>query len=667
MAKDPYKYFRIEARELLDGLKQGALDLEKGQSSKELVARMLRLAHTLKGAARVVRLPAIAEQAHAIEDALEPYRDGSAVPRAKVNEVLALVDAATTIVSALSAAPEDGTPVAAQPGPTATTVETVRVELDDMDRLLEGLAEATVQLNALRRETTALERTARLAASVIDQLERRPQLLQLRSDLAQVHQSIASSLAQASAELSQVREAANRLRLTPVSTVFATLERAARDAAQALGKRIDFRTFGGRTRLDAHVLTLLQDALVHVVRNAVAHGIETEQGRTAAGKPPIGKIEIRVEHRSGKVAFTCRDDGRGIDVEGLRRAAVERGVLRERAASATVEELVQLMLRGGLTTTSSVTQVAGRAIGLDVVREVIERLKGEVLVSTAPGQGTTFEMVVPVSLNSLTALVVRGGGVTGSIALETVRQTLRVEDAEIARSAHGESLLFEGKVIPFAPLAAVLGQREAKTRKRASWSTIVVEAGPSLAAIGVDQLLGASEVVVRALPAHVEAEAVVAGASLDAEGNPELVFDPVGLVEAARHAGERRQDPASLRLPILVIDDSLTTRMLEQSILESAGYEVELAVSAEEGMEKAKRARYGVFIVDVEMPGMDGFEFVARTRADPVLRDVPAILVTSRATDEDRQRGRDAGAHAYIVKGEFDQAFLLDTIQRLNG
>ena len=243
MAKDPYKYFRIEARELLDGLKQGALDLEKGQSSKELVARMLRLAHTLKGAARVVRLPAIAEQAHVVEDALEPYREGGRVPPQEVNQLLALVDAATGATATIAIAPDDGASPQPPQQQTSPSVETVRVEIDEMDRLLEGVTETTVRLGALRRETAAIERAARLADFIVERLARtqegrgpseQPAVVQLRADLAQIHQSVATTLEQASAELSQVRDAANRLRLSPVSMVLATLERAARDVAYAL-------------------------------------------------------------------------------------------------------------------------------------------------------------------------------------------------------------------------------------------------------------------------------------------------------------------------------------------------------------------------------------------------------------------------------------------------
>jgi two-component system chemotaxis sensor kinase CheA len=197
---------------------------------------------------------------------------------------------------------------------------------------------------------------------------------------------------------------------------------------------------------------------------------------------------------------------------------------------------------------------------------------------------------------------------------------------------------------------------------------VIVTADAREVAIGVDAIVGAANIVVRSLPAAAPAERLVAGATLDADGTPQLVLDPAELCAAALGAA-RAAEPADSRPPatVLVIDDSLTTRMLEQSILESAGYDVELATSAEEGMLKAKERKYGLFLVDVEMPGMDGFEFVTRTRMDPVLRETPAILVTSRASDEDRQRGRDAGAHAYVVKGEFDQSRLLETIRGLMG
>jgi two-component system chemotaxis sensor kinase CheA len=192
-----------------------------------------------------------------------------------------------------------------------------------------------------------------------------------------------------------------------------------------------------------------------------------------------------------------------------------------------------------------------------------------------------------------------------------------------------------------------------------------VEAPGGRVVVGADRLVGTAEIVVHPLPAFVQLDPTVAGAALDGEGNPRLVLDPAGLVAAARARVEREEQPAAPRSPILVIDDSLTTRMLEQSILESAGYEVDVAVSAEEALDKARARRFGLFLVDVEMPGMDGFEFVRVTRAEPGLSSTPAILVTSRGAPEDRARGLGAGASAYIVKSEFDQGRLLATIEEL--
>jgi two-component system chemotaxis sensor kinase CheA len=253
--------------------------------------------------------------------------------------------------------------------------------------------------------------------------------------------------------------------------------------------------------------------------------------------------------------------------------------------------------------------------------------------------------------------------------MDSVRRVLRVAEEEIAQSGSNESIGYDGGTIAFLPLAeAVEWQPAPAAIHRKGWCVVVVSAGAALAAIGVDRLLGPRVVLVRSLPALAAAKPVVAGGSLDAAGNPQLILDPAGLVETAHRNRVRRSSHGeAARLPILVIDDSLTTRMLEQSILESAGYQVELATSAEEALEKARARRYSLFLVDVEMPGMNGFEFITRAREDPVLRDIPAILVTSRNSAEDRRRGEQAGAQDYTVKGEFDQGYLLQTIRRLEG
>jgi len=682
MAKDEYKYFRIEARELLEGLNQGVLELEKGSREQGLVGRILRFVHTLKGASRVVKQPGIAELAHSIEDALAPLREGRGdVPQERINQVLGLLDTIATKVASLEPASAE----AKGETPRAINEEffqTVRVEVEEIDALLEGVSEASVQLTALRRQSRTAERAREVAGLLYEGLALRPKIAgngagllaanakalalaeELRGHLDQLGRGLVAGIEQIETEFGQVRDASNRLRLLPAAIVFPSLERGLRDAAQSLGKEVLFESSGGDIRLDAHVLAALRDALLHVVRNAVAHGVESQSERGAAGKPLQGRVELRVERRGNRVAFICRDDGRGIDLEAVRQAAIRRGLVAASNASALgLEEALQIILKGGVTTTGSVDEVSGRGIGLDVVRETAARLKGEVSARSETGKGTSLEICVPVSISSLTALEVDAGGTIASVPLDSVRQTLRVADGDIARSQGKDSIVSNGKAIPFLLLTRALGNKRGAERQRKVWSAVVLETSAGVAAIGVDGLLGARNIVVKPLPSLAKAEPIVAGVSIDSEGNPQLVLDAEGLIRMAC-LGAPVLDVATAKRPsVLVIDDSLTTRMLEQSILESAGYEVDLATSGEEGLGKAREKQYGLFLVDVEMPGMDGFEFVSRTRADPVLGTVPSILVTSRNAVEDRRWGEQVGARAYIVKGEFDQELLLQKIR----
>jgi two-component system, chemotaxis family, sensor kinase CheA len=670
MPRDPYQYFRVEARELVEGLTEGVLLHDRGAAGPELIARLLRLAHTLKGAARVVKQPDIAELTHTIEGILTGAA-GRPASKERGSELLRLLDQIVSRLAALEPAAE----VTAAVQPAQERLETLRVELQEMDSLLRGVTEASVQLGAARKGLGAADGLAALTNLILENLPgdsgavARGLAEELRSRLDRLRTSLSADLGRVEGELAEIRDVTHRLRLIPAHSVFSSLERVVRDAAQALNKRVDFESSGGEVHLDANVLASLRDPLMHVARNAVVHGAQSEVERRAAGKSPAGHVRLAVERRGSRVAFVCSDDGRGIDVPAVRKAAVARGLLTaSQAAALPPEGIFALLSAGGLTTSDHVTELSGRGIGLDVLRAATAHLEGEVTIRSQPGGGTTVEVLVPVSIASLAALVVEVGGTAVAIPLHAVRKTLRLRDTDLSRSASRDSILHQGKAIPFLTLETVL--QGVPRRERGAWSAVVVHAGQASVAVGVDRLLGTSSIVMRSLPGAVEADAdpVVSGVSLDAEGNPQLVLDPAGLVAAAElDHGMVPDEVLPRRAPLLVIDDSLTTRMLEQSILESAGYEVELAVSAEEALMKSRSRRYSMFLVDVEMPGMDGFEFVARIRSDSELRDIPAIMITSRNASEDRRRGQAVGARAYIVKGELDQGQLLQTIRTLIG
>ncbi|HTE50369.1 MAG TPA: response regulator [Kofleriaceae bacterium] len=680
MNPDPYRYFRVEARELVDALGKGALALERTAPLPAQIAHLLRLAHTLKGAARVVKQREIADHAHALEDLLTPHRDsGGPVARAGVDEVLGLIDRMGERVSAL-AGPAATDVVAGAPEPLARPAEeplrTVRAEVAEVDLLLDGIAGIQVQLAQLASGVGQIERIGRLVGALADApaeggADARPgprsgDAAEALAACRGLDRALGGRVEQMERQLGEVRRSVERLRLVPADALFTPLERAARDAAGAQGKQVRFEATGGDLRLDADVLSTVQGALLQAVRNAVAHGIEREEERRALGKPPAGLVRIEVARRGRRVAFICRDDGRGIDFEAVDRVARGKGLVPQDGRS-THTGLIEKLLSGGISTAATVSEVAGRGVGLDVVREAVARLGGEVHVSTEPGRGTSIELDVPLSLASLEAIEVEAGGVVVAIPLDAVRSSIRLAHDRVSRSPNGEAIVHLGHVVPFLPLARVLsGASLAGARGQVHPALLIAGAGGT-AAIGVDRILGTGLIVLRPLPELCPAAPLLAGATLDAEGSPRLVLDPDGLIAAARSAQPEPAAAEVVRSPILVIDDSLTTRMLEQSILESAGYKVVVAVSAEDALERARRERFSLFLVDVEMPGMDGFSFVATVQADPALRQTPSILVTSRNGADDRLRGEQVGARGYIVKGEFDQAELLQRIRALVG
>src|SRR5271166_149953 len=669
-----YQYFKIEAREIVADLSRDILGLEKqGGAGLELLPRLLRQAHTLKGAARVVRLPRIAEIAHAMEDALTPHRDSRDVVTAEqIGQLLQQVDIISSEIRALDPAP----PTDAQsPLSAVEPFERVRVGLAEMDALLSGVSETAVQLDGIRVGIEAVKQVEDRLAAFERQLagaapapRAHETVEEMRIALQHARQDLATRADGTDREVAEVRGNIDRLRLLPTSLLLPALERAVRDAAETLGKQVSFQTSGREQRLESYVLSALGEALSHLVRNAVAHGIESPPDRLARGKPQSGVVRLKVERHADRIVFTCADDGAGIDVDAVRRAAVSRGVLSAAsAAELPVERALELIFSPGVTTSTSLSEVAGRGIGLEVVRDVTNRFKGRVGVRTDLGVGTSVEIEVPLSLSSIRAVLVAVGELLVWVPLEAVHSALRLDDDALVALAGRESLVFEGRAIPFIRLDGAMRrvlQPGTDTRPRLA---VIVQADADLLAVGVDRVIHVKEVIVHPLPASAGRITPLAGAVFDAQGNPQLVLNPEALLQASLANPSGRTQEDKLAPHILVIDDSLTSRVLLQSILQAAGYKIDMAVSGEDAMAKARKRHYSLFVCDVEMPGMNGFEFVARTREYDYLQGIPSILVTTRGGADDRRRGAEAGARAYIVKGELTEDSLTETVRSLVG
>ncbi|WP_332852315.1 response regulator [Duganella sp. S19_KUP01_CR8] len=666
MAKDPYRYFRIEARELIEQIGKGVLALEQGVRDAEQVALLLRWAHTLKGAARVVRQAEIADLIHGVEELLAPLRsDDAALPRSTVDQLLAACDRVNSLLAQLpqpEAAPTAPGPVLATAGAPAPEAEAEapqrlgRADVLEVDVLLEGLGEIGTELAAMRRAIATLDALRELALAGEAAQGGRVLVAQLET----LERRMAGGAERIDRELRQTRDAAERLRLVPVEGIFTTLERCARDAAHSSGRQVVFEAVGGQLRVDGEVLDVVLGALLQLVRNAVAHGIEPPAERVAAGKPAAGRILLEVARRGYMVWFRCRDDGRGIDLAALRRSLAERGLDAPDDSAGLMARLMQ----GGVSTSSVVTELSGRGIGMDVVRAAMGKLGGKAQAASSAG-GATFELCVPLTLAALDVLLVEADGQTMALPLDAVHGALRVPLAQVVHTVEGGAIVYEGQLLPLLPLAVGAAARNAHLWTPRAMTAVVIRSQGELLALATSRLGGVDSVVLRALPPLVAADPMVLGLYLDIEGEPRLVLDPEELGRALTRRRSSGREVAPPCLPILIVDDSLTTRMLESSILESAGYQVALAASAEEGLELARKNRYALFLVDVEMPGMDGFGFITEIRADPQLCDIPAMLVTSLDTAAHRRRGAEAGANGYIVKNEFDQTAFLAQIGEL--
>ena len=636
----------MEAQELASQLEAGLLSYDE---HPEVLPELFRFAHTLKGGARVVRREVIADLAHAMEDVLAHHREAATqLGKQEIMELLRIVDAVRSEltppeVSMAANASDGGARGPVGPG----DLQTVRIDSTEMDDLAAGVHEASALSAALRAELDGLA-----------QLRKRGISSELAEKVAEQDRRFTTLTGSLELQLRRLGQQLGVLRLIEASRAFPELERAAHDAAVFTDKQIAFAVRGGGVKLDGHVLSPLRGALLHLVRNAVAHGIETPELRRERGKPEAGCVEVLVERRGARIAFVLRDDGAGIDLPAVRRAAAERGLPIADDAG------FDLIFQPGVSTSSAVSDLSGRGVGLDAVRMTVRKLKGSIEVSSQPGCGTRFEIVVPVSLSSMPALVVGIGARRLLVPLDTIAATVLLVPGNWAARGDGRVLLHEDSALPLHDLQSLL---EPDGKRKEPRVALVLATSRGRVALAADGLFGTREIIVRPLPGAAGESALVLGTSFDSQGDPELVLDPEGLGQSARGAERVDEAPRRKSRRILVVDDSLTTRMLEQSILEGAGYEVDLASSAQEGLQKAMQDQYGLIVTDVEMPGMNGYEFTAETRRRPELRAIPVIMVSSLGSEESRKRGAEAGISAYIVKGEFDQGAFLGVVREWLG
>jgi two-component system chemotaxis sensor kinase CheA len=507
-----------------------------------------------------------------------------------------------------------------------------------------------------RRVTAALGR----AGDRLRQLEK--DLDRLAANMAADHRLLKQAADALGDEL-------RRVRMLPFADACQGLDRMARDLARAGGKDVALAVEGGAVELDRSVLEALKDPLRHLVRNAVDHGAETPDERRRAGKPPQARVTVTAVLRGAHVEVGVADDGRGIDLGALRQQLRRRGL----PEPADERELARAIFLPGLSTSHLITDVSGRGVGLDVVKGRVEALHGTVDVTFAPGRGTRFALAVPLTLTTLRALLVEAGGQTFALAGTGVQKLVRAGPGDLVSVAGRDMLRQGGAPLPLAGLAEVLGlpAREPAERARKR-PAVIVAAGEQRVAFVVDEFLAEQEIVIKGLGPRVRRVPLVSGATILPSGRIALVLNAAHLIRAAlarapagAAAAAQPVPAAAARRRILVADDSVTTRALEKSILEAAGYDVLAAADGEAAWSLLHERGADLLVSDVEMPRMDGFALAEAVRASLRFRELPIVLVTARESERDKARGAEVGADAYLVKSAFDQKNLLGTIAQL--
>ena len=726
--------FAVEAAEHVQAMTAGLLELEKAPAAArraDLVETVFREAHSLKGAARAVSRTDVESVCQELESVFSKWKStdtgatpegfdtlnraidhvarllrlpGVAAGAAERAEIAHTLRALAGVPTSSPSAPAPEAPPApeahAAPETEAPQLgETVRIPMAKMDRLLRRVEEMiAVKLTASRTAAElrdlggVLEGWRKEWAKVrgLTRPGQSPAALAKLAEFLEWNQGYMHSvgkrltaLADSAAHeerntgtlIDDLLADAKRLVMLPFGTLLDLFPKLVRDLARAEDKVVSLVVRGREVEIDKRILQEMKDPLIHLVRNAIDHGIGKPAVRAAGHHPAGGTLTIEVSQREGsKVEIIVADDGAGIDVEKVKASAVRAGTLDAEAAAALSEaDALALIFESGISTSPIITEISGRGLGMAIVREKVWKLGGQIGLETTRGAGTTFRIVLPVTLATFKGILISVGGQSFVIPTSAVDCIARVRREDIRTVENRETILLDRQTVALARLDEVLGlPRRAEVGDFAE--VVVLGAAEKRLGFVVDAVLHEQEVLVKSLGRPLLRVRNIAGATILASGTPAVILHPGDLLTSAvRLAGEsgprtaRTAEPAGEKhvRHILVTDDSVTSRMLLKNILESSGYHVTTAVDGLDALTALRSGTFDLLVSDVDMPRMNGFDLTAKVRADKKLAELPVVLVTALSSREDQERGIDAGASAYIVKGSFDQSNLVEVVGRL--
>lgn len=716
MIDDPelLRLFKAESEEHLAHLDDGLLRLEKTPADQPLLEELFRESHSLKGAARMLGLSQIETAAHDLESILNAARKGETplTPETIESMNAALIELRQQVQEALSNAdsgvrnveltpaqnpalsiPQTATRItnSTEPPPDPQSplpfrIDTVRVETRKLDDLLTQAGELSVIQGRSRHRLALIEellerwatlergRRNRMASPSARHRAEGDAPVRFGNLLKQTRDALFDDSTRLEAVVNLLEDQVRSIRLLPLSTVFSLFPRMVRDLSLEQGKEAELVLEGGDITVDKRILEEMKDPLMHLIRNAIDHGIESPAERELLGKPRGGTVRLSAMRENASVLLEVVDDGRGLDMAAIRLVAKKRGLHDETTLAAmTPAQLQQLIFMAGFSTSAYVTELSGRGVGLDVVRANVERMKGGIHLETSPNRGMTVQMRLPLSLATTRLLLAKAGNRLYGLPVEFIHTSRRVRETDIFTLEGRFAVMLDGNPVIAAYLADLLELSATEPVVAASdiLACVVLQVGDERLGLLVDELLAEEEVVPKPLGAPLRRVRNVSTLAMLGSGEICAVLNPADLLRSARKAGNSLQSDEheihreANKAVILLVEDSALIRAMEQRILEDGGYEVVTAVDGVDALNVLGSHSFNAVVSDIMMPNMDGLALTARIRAEPRYKELPIILVTSLASNEDKRRGLDAGANAYIPKPTFDQRVLLETLKRL--
>jgi chemosensory pili system protein ChpA (sensor histidine kinase/response regulator) len=497
------------------------------------------------------------------------------------------------------------------------------------------------------------------------------------SDVASLHESLARTVDSANEDLAaqsrltrELQRDLMRVRMVPFASLSERLFRVARQTAKETDKRVNLDIRGGTVEIDRSVLERMAAPFEHLLRNAIVHGIESRERRAANGKPETGELLVQVSQQGNEVELRFADDGAGLDLDRIRAKARERGLLAE-GEQPSDQDAAELIFEPGFSTADALTELAGRGVGMDVVRSEARSLGGRVDISTAAGKGAAFTIHLPLTLAVTQVVLVASGARTHALPANLVEQVLQVRDSELLAARESGSLMVQGEALALHYLPEMLREPGGAGGQR-SYPVLVVKSSHARIALQVDEVLGNREVVIKNIGPQLARMPGIVGATVLGSGEIVLILDPAVLAgQAGRHAPlpalqALEAVPAHHVPTLMVVDDSLTVRKVSQRLLEREGYRVLLAKDGVDALEQMQETRPSLILVDIEMPRMDGFDLTRHVRGNEATNDIPIIMITSRTADKHRNYALDLGVDAYFGK-PFQEDVLLAAVSSLLG